>query len=100
MPYLIAYRVMELKYVAMIQLVLIVFVGYDLYKLVSENILPEPVIEEDVFEECTEEEGTEEETTDLGAFNDDSVLDELISTIEGSEIIEETETILDDLDIE
>ncbi|MCR4989450.1 MAG: hypothetical protein K6A38_01110 [Lachnospiraceae bacterium] len=79
MPYLIAYRVMEIKYVAMIQLVLIVFVGYDLYKLVSENILPEPVIEEDIFEECIEEEGAEEEIIDLGSFNDDSVLDELIN---------------------
>ena len=56
MPYLIAFRVMDLKYVAIIQLVLITAIGYDLYKLVCENIItdsPEELSEDiaDIIED-------------------------------------------------
>ncbi len=66
MPYLIAFRVMDLKYVAIIQLALITAIGYDLYKLVSENTITEIIT--DSSEELPEEINDINETDDTNSL--------------------------------
>ncbi|MCR4788866.1 MAG: hypothetical protein K5888_09775 [Lachnospiraceae bacterium] len=74
-PYLISFRVMDLKYVSIIQLSLITFIGYDLYKLVCENI-KEDSPEEELSDVITYEEdedlfaGSESEEDDLFVESD------------------------------
>lgn len=59
MPYLIAVNIVPVQYIAIALLALIIYVGYDLYRQIQQNVLPEQE-EELLKEELREEESLQE----------------------------------------